>query len=205
MARVSWDIAKGVCEREGLDNLAVRSTDKKSRIYEATGAAEVLQGIEDVRSQIDGDVLVEAWKSGSKRADGYAWTCGNGQRAAIGGIGSGGGPSWETYMDTRIQLETLKLRNELEPKDNDFGELFGLLKVYAPAILAAQGVKVAPAPAPAPVNATPLAEEVEEGGLSKEELTSMMREVATFAKRNPDAARAYMDTLRGMNNVKADD
>lgn len=195
MARLTWDIAKKICDREGLDNLVVRSTDKKSRIYEATGATEVMQGLDEVSTQIEGDVLVEAWKTGTKRADGYAWTCGSGQRQAVGGIGSGSGPGWEQYLNTRVELETLKLRHELEPKDNDMGELFGLLKDYAPIIAAHYGVKALPV-----VNATPAVEDPD-GGLSKDELASMLREVATFAKRNPDQARAYVETVRNMNGT----
>lgn len=198
MATVSWELVRGVIKRESLDRLCVWGPGKTAKYYEAEGVDECVSALDVVEAQVSGDILVEAWKSPGKKGSGYTWSVG-----APRGTHSQQMPGpWAELMQSKVELEVLKVRHSLESKDDGFKELAGVMKAYAPAVIASLTGRSLPAAVPTPAAQPVAGADPGSGeaapGLPAEELRTMLAKVAIFAKSNPDAAREYMKMLDNM-------
>lgn len=207
MATVAVDIVRKQIVDKGLDHLIAYNGSKSGgRILDADSHSECLEALDDLAG-VGGPVLVVAWK-GRVQADGekagkgtpYEWTISNGaQGGQVGAFGGAGGPWLQPYVDTKLELERMKMAAEYDTKGNAIGKLGDVLLQYLPVIAHSLGVKLPP-----PANATDAeTEEGEEadtvGGIPEPELEDMLEEVVQYARKNPDQARNYVSMLKNMN------
>lgn len=201
MAAVTWDIVRKIIDRDGLDQLDVwGDPGKKAKILDARTHDEVISALDMLQSGATGGMFVEAWKSGTKKGDGYSWTI-TGGAVPVAGIGAtAGGPGWETYFDLKLKHE-LMLRDQADGSGERWKGLERIAMRYYPIIAKHVGLDV-------PVNGhdrdDDLGDDAENDydeipGMTEEEVQDGLDQVVAFMKKDPASAKAYLATLKRMH------
>jgi hypothetical protein len=114
-------LVRSVCVAHGLDHLQVYDQAKRSLIYEARGAADVLTALDELPEMLSGTFRLLGTQQGAKgkEAPAFEWVVmfdgDNGGEASTGRVGGVDGPSWREMMELREEMLEMRLRAELQP------------------------------------------------------------------------------------------
>lgn len=179
---VSVELVSKVFADRDLDKIEVWDQAKRMLLADAEGKAECLQLLSEMPSMVDGVFRVVGSSRSTTSKKVYEWVCeGDNDPAPVGA--AVGGPSWDQLMDVRLELQELKIRNELaNPAADPMAQLLALF----------DKATAAPAAAPAPVAAVAAA--APDGELSPAVLAAC-RQIALIARHQPELFAQYAPVL----------
>lgn len=203
-------LVRRVVEAHDLDTLTVYDQAGRNVVFEANGAAEILDALETLPNDLRGTFRLVGGKEGSKKS--FTWVCAFGASSdarAVSGMADAGGPGWSEYIALREELLTMKLREELgaAAAPGPWDKLAEMLPDLLPGILGkASGVAApsratalngpaAPAAAPAP-GAAPDA--------LPPEVLAAAQNVVKLWKADPDTFAQYAPVLDQLVNPAPD-
>jgi len=196
---VDLALVRSVCAARELDSLEVYDQAKRSILYDAEGAAEVLQALDQLPGMLSGTFRLVARHGAAKKTAGakvYEWVVQfdgpEDTDARSEGVGSVDRPTWAEFMDLRLQMQAQELRAELQPADGGhIGKLVEMLgQIMQPGGVGAAAPAPAPAPAPVPASAAP--------GALPPEVLAAARNVAALYRQDPAAFAQYAPLLAQM-------
>lgn len=182
---VSVELVAKVFEDRDLDRIEVWDQAKRMLLSDADGKAECLALLQELPTMVDGVFRVVGSSRSSKDKKTYEWVC-EGEADGGGAVGVvAAGPSWERLLDVQLQLQELKLRQELaNPAADPMAQLLELF----------DRVSAAPAPPTPAAPAAPAPAALAPGELAPEVLAAC-RQVAIIARDQPDLFKQYAPIL----------
>ena len=198
---VRVSLVRSVCVAQGLDHLQVYDQAKRSLIYEARGAAEVLTALDELPEVLSGTFRLLGTQQGAKgkEAPAFEWVCtfdgDNGGEASTARVGSVDGPSWRELFELREELLEMRLRSELQPAGaGPWDKIAEMLPEILPGIMG----KVTGAPVAAAVPAAPVAAAAP--GELPEDVMKAAANIAKLYRMDPATFAQYAPVLDQLVN-----
>lgn len=200
-------LVRRVVEAQDLDTLTVYDQAGRNVVFEANGAADILDALETLPNDLRGTFRLVGGKEGSKKS--FTWVCAFGAPSdarAVAGVSDAGGPGWSEYIALREELLTMKLREELgaAAAPGPWDKLAEMLPDLLPGILGKASGIPAPSSGTALVNGAPAPAAAPGPGSAPDalpaEVLAAAQNVVKLWKADPDTFAQYAPVLDRLVN-----